>query len=115
MYLLDTNVVAELRRPEPHRSVLRWIADVPSDQLFLSAVTVGEIQGGIADLIKAVPAVRVVSRDEDFALWLESVRAATQYFAAVKKTRELEAWLEQVIDSHSVLPMDAATFRECAR
>ena len=86
MYLLDTNVVSELRRPQPHRSVLRWIAKVPSDQLFLSAVTVGEIQAGIEN---------VRERDAD-------------------KARELEVWLEQVIDSYGVLPMDAAAFREWA-
>ena len=39
MYLLDTNVVSELRRPRPHPAVLRWIADVPPDQLYLSVVT----------------------------------------------------------------------------
>ena len=46
MYLLDTNVVSELRRPRPNGAVLAWIADVPAEQLFLSAVTVGEIQAG---------------------------------------------------------------------
>ena len=43
MYLLDTNVVSELRRPHPHPTVLRWIEQVAADELFLSAVTVGEI------------------------------------------------------------------------
>ena len=46
MYLLDTNVVSEMRRLNP-QGVLHWIANVPADQLFLSAVTVGEIQAGI--------------------------------------------------------------------
>ena len=55
MYLLDTNVVSELRRPQPHASVLRWIAAVPSDQLFLSAVTVGEIQAGIESVRERSP------------------------------------------------------------
>ena len=36
-----------LRRPRPHGAVLDWIADVPAEQLFVSAVTVGEIQAGI--------------------------------------------------------------------
>ena len=47
MYLLDTNVVSELRRPRPHGAVLDWIAGVPAEQLFVSAVTIGEIQAGI--------------------------------------------------------------------
>lgn len=87
MYLLDTNVVSELRRPRPDPSVLRWLADVPSDQLFLSAVTVGEIQAGIEN---------VRERDPDNA-------------------GVLEAWLEAVVNSCSVLSMDAAAFREWAR
>ena len=87
MYLLDTNVVSELRRPRPQRAVLRWIADVPADQLYLSAVTIGEIQAGIE-----------LTRAQDIA-----------------KTEELEAWLGKVLMSYSVLPMAAAAFREWAR
>ena len=87
MYLLDTNVVSELRRSRPHPAVLRWIAEVPSDQLFMSAVTVGEIQAGI-----------------------ENVRARDPH-----KAYELKIWLDQVIASYGVLPMDAVAFREWAR
>ena len=87
MYLLDTNVVSELRRPRPHGAVLAWIADVPADQLFLSAVTVGEIQAGIE-----------ITREQDAV-----------------KAEELEAWLNKVLASYGVLPMDAAAFREWAR
>lgn len=87
MYLLDTNIVSELRRPKPHKAVLKWIADVPVDQLFLSAVTVGEIQAGIE-----------ITREQDAA-----------------KAKELEAWLDQVVSSFGVLPMDALAFREWAR
>lgn len=87
MYLLDTNVVSELRRSNPHKAVLSWIADVPADQLFLSAVTVGEIQAGIE-----------MARNQDST-----------------KAEELETWLNKVLDSYGVLPMDAAAFREWAR
>ena len=55
--------------------------------LFLSAVTVGEIQGGIE-----------ITREQDTA-----------------KADELEAWLAKLISSHEVLPMDAAMFREWGR
>ena len=41
MYLLDTNVVSELRRPHPHPAVVGWIEHVAADELLLSAVTVG--------------------------------------------------------------------------
>ncbi len=87
MYLLDTNVVSELRRPHPHRAVLSWIADVPAEHLFISVVTVGEIQAGIE-----------TTREQDEA-----------------KAEELEAWLDRVLASYSVLPMDATAFREWAR
>ena len=87
MYLLDTNVVSELRRPRPNEAVLEWIADIPPEHLFVSAVTVGEIQAGIE-----------ITREQDAA-----------------KAAELAAWLDRVISSYSVLPMDAWTFREWAR
>ena len=87
MYLLDTNVISELRRPRPHGAVLNWIADVPSEQLFISAVTIGEIQAGIESTRE---------HDESQAL-------------------ELEAWLDGVMTSYGVLPMDASAFREWAR
>jgi predicted nucleic acid-binding protein len=47
MYLLDTNVVSELRKPRPHGAVLAWIKSVPDSALHLCAVTLGEIQAGI--------------------------------------------------------------------
>lgn len=87
MYLLDTNVVSELRRPRPHKAVLGWIADVPAERLFLSAVTVGEIQAGIE-----------ITREQDPA-----------------KAEALEAWLDQVAGTFGVLAMDGAVFREWAR
>lgn len=87
MYLLDTNVVSELRRPRPHRAVLDWITSVPAEQLFVSAVTVGEIQAGIE-----------TTRQQD-----------------EEKAKELEVWLDKVLASYGVLPMDAPAFREWAR
>lgn len=87
MYLLDTNVVSELRRPRPHPAVIAWTEAVAADDLFLSVVTIGEIQAGI-ELI----------REQDIA-----------------KARELEAWLGAVLLSYNVLPMSASTFREWAR
>ena len=87
MYLLDTTVVSELRRPRPHGAVLDWIAGVQAEQLFVSAVTVGEIQAGIES-----------TREQDEA-----------------EAEELEAWLDRVLASYGVLPMDAPTFREWPR
>ncbi len=87
MYLLDTNVVSELRRHLPYGAVVEWISRVPAEQLYVSAVTIGEVQAGI-ELI----------REQDNA-----------------KASEIEGWLEKVLRSYSVLPMDANVFREWAR
>jgi predicted nucleic acid-binding protein len=43
-WLLDTNVLSELRRPEPEREVLAFIAAQPLDLLYVSAVTLAEIR-----------------------------------------------------------------------
>lgn len=87
MYLLDTNVVSELRKPKPHRAVLAWFEGLEDTQLHLSAVTIGEIQAGIE-----------LTREQDEA-----------------KASEIETWLEALAASYNVLPMDAATFRVWAR
>ena len=70
--LVDTNVVSELRRPNPHKVVLNWIAAAPTDQLFLSAVMVGEIQAGIEmGLIRNVSQNYFVSPDAKERILLE--------------------------------------------
>jgi predicted nucleic acid-binding protein len=87
VYLLDTNVVSELRRPRPHGAVLAWLRDVSDADVHLSAVTIGELQAGIE-----------ITREQD------PVKAA-----------EIEIWLEQVAETYNVLPMDARIFRVWAR
>ena len=87
MYLLDTNIVSELRKPRPHGAVVAWLQSTEDADLHLSAVTLGEIQAGIE-----------VTRDQD-----------------ASKAAEIEAWLELVAQSYNVLPMDGATFRIWAR
>lgn len=68
-YLLDTNVVSELRRRRPDRHVLAWFESVPSAQLFLSVLTVGEIRLGI-ERLKRKDAVRA----ESLEWWLRGLR-----------------------------------------
>ena len=46
-FLLDTNVVSELRRSRPHGGVVAWIESVDDAELYLASVTIGEIQAGI--------------------------------------------------------------------
>lgn len=87
MYLLDTNVVSELRRLRPHGAVLAWLDGVADADLHLSAVTIGEIQAGIE-----------MTREQDVA-----------------KAAEIEAWLDQVARTYNVLEMNAEVFRAWAR
>jgi predicted nucleic acid-binding protein len=87
MYLLDTHVVSELRKPKPHGAVLAWLQSVEDAQLFLSAVTLGEIQAGIE-----------ITRQQD-----------------PDKALDIEHWLNQLAAAYNVLPMDAAAFRTWAK
>jgi toxin FitB len=87
MYLLDTNIVSELRKPKPHGAVLAWFQSCADEDLHLSAVTLGEIQAGIE-----------ITREQDAA-----------------KATELEAWLSQVAETYNILPMDGEVFRAWAK
>jgi predicted nucleic acid-binding protein len=86
-YLLDTNVVSELRKPRPHGGVVAWLNNQKEDQLFLSAVTMGELQAGIER-----------TRHQDPA-----------------KAGDIESWADQLSDSYQILPMDTPCFRESGR
>jgi predicted nucleic acid-binding protein len=46
-FLLDTNVLSEVRRPEPDRCVLEWLAGLDEDRAFISVISLGEIRRGI--------------------------------------------------------------------
>lgn len=87
MYLLDTNVVSELRKPKPHGGVMAWIATISPRDVHVAAITLAEIQAGIEILRKQDP-----------------VRAS-----------DLEAWLDRLGGSSNILPMDGETFRLWAR
>ena len=63
-YLLDTNVVSELIAREPNPRVVRWVDDLDPHGVYLSVVTVGELQKGIEKL----PDSR---RKTDLRGWLE--------------------------------------------
>lgn len=49
-WLLDTCVISELAKPRPNRSIVGWIRDRADHDLFLSAITIGELEKGIARL-----------------------------------------------------------------
>ena len=50
MIVLDTNVVSEAMKPEPHRAVLAWLDEQAADTLFLTSVTLAELLFGIGAL-----------------------------------------------------------------
>jgi len=66
-FLLDTNVVSEIRRKTADPGVAAWFASVRADQLFLSVLLVGEIRQGIERLARRDPA-----QAEIFERWLSS-------------------------------------------
>ena len=86
-YLLDTNVVSEMRKQKPHGAVVAWLTDLRDEQVFLSAVTMGELQAGIE-----------LTRRQD-----------------PEKATEIERWVNQLEASYHILPMDTALFREWGR
>lgn len=49
-FLLDTNVVSELTKPQPSESVTRWVSSTEEDVIFLSSVTLAEIRYGVERL-----------------------------------------------------------------
>ncbi|MBU3626713.1 type II toxin-antitoxin system VapC family toxin [Polynucleobacter sp. JS-Safj-400b-B2] len=83
MYLLDTNIVSELRKPKPHGGVLAWLQSIPDADIAISAVTIGEIASGI-----------------------ENTRAQDP-----EKAHAIEMWLNEISLTINVIPMDAQAFR----
>jgi len=68
-YLLDTNVVSEVRKPQADPHVRAWFASVASDSLYLSVLTVGEIRRGVERLRRRDPAQAAI-----FETWLARLR-----------------------------------------
>ena len=86
-YLLDTNVISELRKRKPHGAVVAWIKEIPEQALFVAAITIGEIQSGIE-----------ITRARDPA-----------------KADEMGTWLNQLVAAQNIIPADAVIFRRWAR
>ena len=89
MYLLDTNVVSALRHPDRHPAPTLWLKDQRASDVYISVVTFGEIERGIAQQI---------SRNPDFA-------------------HDLAQWFERTLAwfADRVLPVDVATARRWGR
>jgi toxin FitB len=74
MYLLDTMVLSELRRWRPDPSLVDWLEHVRPTDVYLSVVTIGEVEKGIAKQQRRDPAFA-----ERLAAWLDGV---LRYYAA---------------------------------
>jgi toxin FitB len=87
MYVLDTNVISELRRPRPNPAVVAWLSETAAEELFVAAVSFGELQAGVE-----------MTRRQD-----------------PEKAAAIEAWIDSVAGSLSIIPMDEVIFRRWAR
>jgi predicted nucleic acid-binding protein len=69
-FLLDTVVLSELRKPSRQRNqdLVRWIGEIPSSDLYISVVSIGEIERGIERQRQMDPAF-----SQRLASWLETV------------------------------------------
>lgn len=86
-YLLDTNVISEVRKPKPHGAVLAWIASAVPDDLFIPSIALFELQAGVELTRRQNP----------------------------EKAQEIELWIDSVCRLDKILPMDARSFRLCAK
>ena len=87
MYLLDTNVISEMRKAKPHGAVKAWIESLRDEDILIPAVSISELQDGAEITRKQNP----------------------------EKSRELELWIDRIMTAFVVLPMDAALFRDWSR
>jgi toxin FitB len=89
LYLLDTMVLSALRQRQRNPRLVAWLRAAPESDLFLSAITLGEVEKGIA---------AVTSRDPAFA-------------------RRLAGWLDEVLRGFAarILPVDTVIARRWGR
>jgi hypothetical protein len=87
MYLLDTNVISELRKNKPHGAVSAWFESVPAAEIRVSAVVIGELQAGVEQTRRQDPL----------------------------KAIDIERWIDRIENTLVVVPMDGMIFREWAR
>jgi predicted nucleic acid-binding protein len=86
-YLLDTNVISELRKGKPHGAVSAWIESLRDQDIQIPAVAIAELQNGAE-----------ITRRQDR-----------------EKADELEQWIDRIMATFVVLPMDGSMFRDWAR
>lgn len=85
--ILDTDIISELRLPDPSPKVVAWFSAMPTQDLVLASLTVTEIEYGIA---------RLPASEAPFVT-------------------QLASWLEMILATHTVLPLDAGAARVLGR
>lgn len=63
-FLLDTNVISEWVKPQPHPGVIRWLAEADEDRVFISVISIAEVSRGLERMLKG-------QRRERIAVWLK--------------------------------------------
>ncbi|MGW2398932.1 PIN domain-containing protein [Kitasatospora sp. NPDC001664] len=86
-YLLDTNVLSELRKREPDRAVTGWLRSVGGGPVFTSALVIGEIRRGVERLRRRDPA-----QAERLDEWLAAIRLSYADRILPVTSEIAEAW-----------------------
>lgn len=86
-YLLDTNVLSEMRKTKPHGAVSAWLQSLSQEEIRIPGVSIAELQHGAEMTRRQNPA----------------------------KAAELEQWIDRILATFAVLPMDGPMFRDWAR
>jgi toxin FitB len=87
MYLLDTNVISEIRRPSRYGAVILWLGDQPPERIFVPSIAFLELQRGV-ELTKLQDPL---------------------------KASDIERWIDEMSGSANVLDFDVAAAREYSR
>jgi predicted nucleic acid-binding protein len=83
-FLIDTNVLSELRKPQPHAGVLRFLDESDTERLFVSEVTMAEIRFGAE--LRTIPSERITILN-----WLETI--IRPLFVGRELSTSEEIWL----------------------
>lgn len=84
-FILDTNIISELRKPKPAQEVLDWFSRVDENSLYLSVLTIGEIQNGINQLKNS-------RQRQDLEIWLETIKDEYKNQLIPVSTEIAEKW-----------------------
>jgi hypothetical protein len=87
MFLLDTNVISELRKNKPHGAVLAWFDSVRAEDIAIPVTVIGELQEGVELTRRQNP----------------------------QKAIEIERWINRIMLTYVVVPINGEIIREWVR